>query len=252
MLSAQWQFPHLIHQHLYNVDIGLSPSVQININYHGICTSIILRSVRIAYCSLVSTLNKHAPIRKGFIVELTIGMPTWDSNSPPRRHLDLDPISRWHGIGQDILVVWPRWRRKEFDRALGRKALLRFWFSRIIFLFRSRHFREKRLFTSVARDLAPLSRRFSERINFTLENERSLAWASPSSQFDVLVLAPSLIHRFPGPSLLWSIKVTILNCSTSFSTRFLNFLDHSVYSWRPDLSLSYSAYVHYRHQWRCQ
>src|ERR1700722_19567499 len=62
--------------------------------------------------------------------------------------------------------------------------------------------RPQHLFTSIARDLAPLNRAFYERINLILENDRSLAWASPSRQFDQLILAPSLIHRFARPIVI--------------------------------------------------
>jgi len=63
--------------------VHLFDSPQIGMNY------LLFTSVRI----------KHTPIREGFIVELTIGMPTRDPSNPPRRHLDLDSISR------NILVV---------------------------------------------------------------------------------------------------------------------------------------------------
>ena len=58
------------------------------------------------------------------------------------------------------------------------------------------------LFSSIARDLSTLSQNLSESINVTLENDRSLAWASPSRQFENLILNPSHLHRFDRPIVI--------------------------------------------------
>src|SRR3984957_6820757 len=111
------------------------------------------------------------------------------------------------------------------------------------------------LFTSIAQDLAPLNCAFSERINLILENDRSLAWASPSRQFDQLILAPSLIHRFAKP-----IVIVIDALDEGCSPELLNILCNEIpkltgpfrifLTSRPEnhivKALSHAAHVHQR------
>jgi len=111
------------------------------------------------------------------------------------------------------------------------------------------------LFTSIARDLAPLNRGFAERVNLILENERSLAWASPSRQFDQLILAPSLVHQFSGP-----VVIVIDALDEDHDPGLLNILCNEIsklpgsfrifLTSRPEdhivIALSHAAHVHQR------
>jgi len=60
----------------------------------------------------------------------------------------------------------------------------------------------QRLFSSIARDLSSLKEDLSERITAILESERSVASASPSRQFDQLILNPVHLYRFDRPVVI--------------------------------------------------
>ena len=110
-------------------------------------------------------------------------------------------------------------------------------------------------FTSVARSLAPLNRGFSERINLILENDCSFPWASPFRQFDQLILALSLIHRFARP-----IVIVIDAIDEGYDPELLNILCNEIpklpgsfrifLTSRPEdhiaIALPHAAHVHKR------
>jgi hypothetical protein len=53
----------------------------------------------------------------------------------------------------------------------------------------------QKLFSTIVRDLVGLSKDLAEHINIILENDRSLASASQSRQFDELILKPFQVHK---------------------------------------------------------
>ena len=178
-----------------------------NINYHGICTyaySIVLRSVWIDYCPLASALDT-LPFAKG---------SSWDSLSvclPGTRIALLEDV--WTEIksaddmkSAEIFLL--------SDLAGAGKSSIAHSVAKLCYdaglltssIFCSRDVSERNgpqnIFTSITRDLAPLYRGFSERINLILENERSLASASPSPRFDQLILSLLSSIDLLGRSLL--------------------------------------------------
>ena len=62
--------------------------------------------------------------------------------------------------------------------------------------------RPQRLFTTMVRDLAGLSPAFAENIALSLEEERSIASAPPTGQFEALILNPSRRHPFTKPAVI--------------------------------------------------
>jgi hypothetical protein len=60
----------------------------------------------------------------------------------------------------------------------------------------------QKLFSTIARDLVRLGDGFADHISLVLENDRSLASACPSRQFDQLILEPSLTCRIGRPIVI--------------------------------------------------
>jgi hypothetical protein len=60
----------------------------------------------------------------------------------------------------------------------------------------------QKLFSTIARDLARLGDGFSDHVSLVLENDRSLASACQSRQFDQLILEPSLTRRIRRPVVI--------------------------------------------------
>lgn len=54
----------------------------------------------------------------------------------------------------------------------------------------------------MVRDLAGLSPAFAENIALSLEEERSIASAPPTGQFEALILNPSRRHPFTKPAVI--------------------------------------------------
>src|SRR3984957_13370737 len=233
---------------------------QINVNYHGVCTyaySMVLRSVWIAYCSLASALNT-LPFAKGSSWNsLSVCLPgtrtallediwTWIQSADDTKSAEIFLLSDLAGTGKSSIAHSVA--KRCYDAGLLASS---FFFERDV----AERNRPQHLFTSIARDLAPLNRAFSERINLILENDRSLAWASPSRQFDQLVLAPSLIHRFARP-----IVIVIDALDEGYSPELLNILCNEIpklpgsfrifLTSRPEnhivIALSHAAHVHQR------
>src|SRR3984957_748013 len=238
---------------------GNQTNVQ-NINYHGICTyaySIVLRSVWIAYCSLASALNT-LPFAKGSSWNsLSVCLPgtrvtllediwTWIQSADDTKSAEIFLLSDLAGTGKSSIAHSVA--RRCHDNGILASS---FFFDRDV----AERNRPQNLFTSVARDLAPLNRGFSECINLILENDRSLAWASPSRQFEELILAPSLIHRFSRP-----IVIVIDALDEGYTPELLNILCDEIpklpgsfrifLTSRPEdhivVALSHAAHVHQR------
>src|ERR1700722_15428166 len=240
---------------------GNQTNVQ-NINYHGICTyaySIVLRSVWIAYCqcSLASALNA-LPFAKGSSWNsLSVCLPgtrvallkdiwTWIQSADDTKSAEIFLLSDLAGPGKSSIA------HSVAKDCYGACLLASsFFFDRDV----AERNGPQTLFSSIARDLAPLNRGFSEHINLILENDRSLAWASPSRQFDQLILAPSLIHRFARP-----IVIVIDALDEGYNPELLNILCNEIpklpgsfrifLTSRPEdhivRALSHAAHVHQR------
>src|SRR3984957_2538539 len=233
---------------------------QINVNYHGVCTyaySIVLRSVWIAYCSLASTLNT-LPFAKGSSwnslsvcqpgtrVTLLEDIWTWIQSAADTKSAEIFLLSDFAGTGKSSIAHSVA--KSCYDAGLLASS---FFFDRDV----AERNGPQTLFTSIARDLAPLNRGFSERINLILENDRSLAWASPSRQFDQLILAPSLIHRFARPIVI-VIDALDEGCSPELLKILCNEIPKLPGSFRifltsrPEnhivIALSHAAHVHQR------
>src|SRR3984957_14104326 len=241
---------------------GNQTNVQYNqsINYHGICTyaySIVLRSVWIDYCPSASALNT-LPFAKGSSWNsLSVCLPgtrivllediwTWIQSADDTKSAEIFLLSDLAGTGKSSIAHSVA--KRCHDNGLLASS---FFFDRDV----SERNGPQTLFTSIARDLAPLNRGFSERVNLILENDRSLAWASPSRQFDQLILAPSLIHRFARP-----IVIVIDALDEGYNPELLNILCNEIpklpgsfrifLTSRPEnhiiIALSHAAHVHQR------
>src|ERR1700722_10725605 len=233
---------------------------QIAVHYHGVCTyaySMVLRSVCTAYCSLASALNT-LPFTKGSSWNslsvcllgtreaLLEDIWTWIQSADDTKSAEIFLLSDLAGTGKSSIAHSVA--KRCYDAGLLASS---FFFDRDV----AERNGPQNLFPSGARGLAPLNRGFSERINLTLENDCSLAWASPSRQFDQLILAPSLIHRFSRP-----IVIVIDALDEGYNPELLNILCNEIpklpgsfrifLTSRPEdhiiIALSHAAHVHQR------
>src|ERR1700722_7693992 len=241
-------------------NIGRDQTNVQNINYHGICTyaySIVLRSVWIDYCTSASALNT-LPFAKGSSWNsLSVCLPgtriaplediwPWIQSADDTKSAEVFLLSDLAGTGKSSIAHSVA--KRCYDAGLLASS---FFFDRDV----AERNGPQNLFTTIARDLAPLNHGFSERINLILENDRSLAWASPSRQFDQLILAPSLIHRFAKPIVI-VIDALDEGCSSELLKILCNEIPKLPGSFRifltsrPEnhivIALSHAAHVHRR------
>src|ERR1700722_20310810 len=143
---------------------------QINVNHHGVCTyaySMVLRSVCTAYCSLVSALNT-LPFAKGSSwkslllclpgtrVALLEDIWSWIQSAGDTKSAEIFLLSDLAGTGKSSIAHSVAKRCHDAGRLASS-----FFFDRDV----AKRNGPQNLFTSIARDLAPLNHGFSERIN---------------------------------------------------------------------------------------
>jgi hypothetical protein len=74
--------------------------------------------------------------------------------------------------------------------------------TRLVILLRSKHPRQKEPFETIARDLVRLSDDLIGHVSQILKNDRSIASAGQSRQFDELIRKPVCQHRIGRPAVI--------------------------------------------------